>query len=34
MLQIIAGVAAPIGLNRKADNYGALVYLSIEHDLF
>ena len=34
MLQIIAGVAAPIGLNRKADNYGALIYLSIEHDLF
>jgi len=33
-LQLIAGVAAPIGLNRKADNYGALLYLSIEHDLF
>jgi hypothetical protein len=34
MLQIVAGVAAPIGLNRKADNYGAFLYLSIEHDLF
>ena len=34
MLQIIAGAAAPIGLKRKAENYGALLYLSIEHDLF
>jgi hypothetical protein len=34
MLQIVAGAAAPIGLNRKAENYGALLYLSIEHDLF
>ena len=34
MLQITAGAAAPIALNRKADNYGALLYLSIEHDLF
>jgi hypothetical protein len=34
MLQIVAGVAAPIGLNRKAENYGAFLYLSIEHDLF
>src|SRR5688572_10285257 len=34
MLQIVAGAAAPIGLNRKADNYGAFLYLSIEHDLF
>ena len=33
-LQIVVGAAAPIGLNRKADNYGALLYLSIEHDLF
>ena len=31
-LQIVLGAAAPIGLNRKADNYGALLYLSIEHD--
>jgi Putative MetA-pathway of phenol degradation len=34
MLQIVVGAAAPIGLNRKADNYGAFLYLSIEHDLF
>ena len=34
MLQIIAGAAAPIGLKRQAENYGALLYLSIEHDLF
>jgi hypothetical protein len=34
MLQVIAGAAAPIGLKRKAENYGALLYLSIEHDLF
>jgi Putative MetA-pathway of phenol degradation len=34
MLQIVAGAAAPIGLKRKADNYGAFLYLSIEHDLF
>jgi hypothetical protein len=32
-LQIVVGAAAPIGLNRKADNYGALLYLSIEHNL-
>lgn len=34
MLQIVAGVAAPIGLKQKAENYGAFLYLSIEHDLF
>ena len=33
-LQIVVGAAAPIGLNRKPPNYGALLYLSIEHDLF
>jgi hypothetical protein len=33
-LQIVVGAAAPIGLNRNAPNYGALLYLSIEHDLF
>jgi len=33
-LQIVVGAAAPIGLNRNAANYGALLYLSIEHDLF
>ena len=33
-LQVVVGAAAPIGLNRQADNYGALLYLSIEHKLF
>jgi hypothetical protein len=33
-LQVVVGAATPIGLNRKADNYGALLYLSIEHKLF
>lgn len=33
-LQVVVGAAAPMGLNRKADNYGALLYLSIEHKLF
>jgi hypothetical protein len=33
-LQVVVGAAAPIGLNRKADNHGALLYLSIEHKLF
>jgi hypothetical protein len=31
-LQVVVGAAAPIGLYRKADNYGALLYLSVEHD--
>ena len=31
-LQIVVGAAAPIGLNRNADNLGAFLYLSIEHD--
>jgi hypothetical protein len=31
-LQVVVGAAAPIGLNRRSDNYGALLYLSIEHD--
>jgi hypothetical protein len=31
-LRVIVGAAAPIGLNRKADNFGALLYLSVEHD--
>ena len=30
-LQIVTGVAAPIGLNRKANNYGVFLYFSIEH---
>ncbi len=33
-LQVVVGAAAPVGLNRKSDNYGALLYLSIEHDFF
>jgi hypothetical protein len=33
-LQIVTGVAAPIGLNRKANNYGLFLYFSIEHHLF
>lgn len=33
-LQIVVGAAMPVGLNRKADNHGAFLYLSIEHDLF
>jgi hypothetical protein len=33
-LLIVTGVAVPVGLNRKADNYGAFLYFSIEHDLF
>jgi hypothetical protein len=33
-VQVVVGAAAPIGLNRKADNYGALLYFSIEHKLF
>ena len=31
-LQIVTGAAMPIGLNRKTDNLGAFLYLSIEHD--
>jgi hypothetical protein len=33
-LQIVAGAAVPIGLNRQVNNYGAFLYLSIEHHLF
>jgi hypothetical protein len=33
-LQIVTGVAAPIGLNRKANHYGAFLYFSIEHHFF
>jgi Putative MetA-pathway of phenol degradation len=33
-LQIVAGAGVPIGLNRQANNYGAFLYLSIEHHLF
>lgn len=33
-LQIVLGAAAPIALNRHADNFGAFLYFSIEHKLF
>jgi len=33
-LQVVVGAAMPVGLNGKADNQGAFLYLSIEHDLF
>jgi hypothetical protein len=33
-LQIVTGAAAPIGLTRKADNYGVFFYFSVEHDFF
>ncbi len=31
-LQIVTGVAAPIGLNRRTDNIGVFIYFSVEHD--
>jgi hypothetical protein len=31
-LQIVTGVATPIGLNRKTDNYGVVLYFSVEHN--
>jgi hypothetical protein len=34
LVVFVVGAAAPIGLNRNATNYGALLYLSIEHNLF
>jgi hypothetical protein len=33
-LQTVVGVGLPVGLNRRAENYGVLLYLSIEHKLF
>lgn len=33
-LQIVLGVAAPIGVTSAADNHGVFIYLSVEHDLF
>lgn len=33
-LQVVVGAAAPIGLTRKADNYGAFLYRSIEHNFY
>ena len=33
-LQIVLGAAMPVGLSHKADNYGAFLYFSVEHDLF
>ena len=34
MLQVVLGAAAPIGLNRKADNHGAFLYFSVEHSFY
>jgi hypothetical protein len=33
-LQVVVGAAAPIGLNRKADNHGVFLYLSLEHSFY
>jgi hypothetical protein len=33
-LQTVVGVGIPIGLTRRSDNYGAFLYLSLEHKLF
>ena len=33
-LQVVLGLAAPIGLTRAADNHGVFIYLSLEHSLF
>src|SRR6266508_1869136 len=33
-LQIVVGAAMPVGLNHKADNHGAFLYFSVEHDFF
>ena len=33
-LQSVVGLGLPVGLNRRAENYGVFLYLSIEHKLF
>lgn len=33
-LQTVVGVGFPVGVTRAADNFGVLLYLSIEHKLF
>ena len=33
-LQIVPGIAFPIGLGSSEDEYGVFVYLSFEHPLF
>jgi hypothetical protein len=33
-LQTVVGMGIPIGLTRSADNYGVILYLSIEHGFF
>lgn len=33
-LQTVVGVGFPVGVSRAADNFGVLLYLSIEHKLF
>ena len=31
-MQMVLGVAAPVGLTRPADNYGVFMYLSLKHN--
>lgn len=33
-LQMVVGVAAPVGLTRPSNNYGAFLYFSLEHNFF
>lgn len=33
-LQMVLGLAAPVGLTRPADNHGVFIYLSLEHSFF
>jgi hypothetical protein len=33
-LQIVTGLALPVGLNRRTENYSVFLYFSAEHDLF
>jgi hypothetical protein len=33
-LQIVLGVAAPIGLTRPADDHSVFLYFSVEHNFF
>jgi hypothetical protein len=32
--QSVIGLGLPVGVNAPAENYGALLYLSIEHNIF
>jgi hypothetical protein len=33
-VQSVLGLGVPIGLNRRSENYGALLYFSLEHKIF